>query len=34
MFKEVKENMNMMQREVWEIFKDPHKISRGEIYNI
>lgn len=26
--------MNMMQREVWEIFKDPHKISRGEIYNI
>lgn len=29
MFKEVKENMNMMQREVEDIFKDPHEISRG-----
>jgi len=34
LFKEVKENMNMMQREVEDIFKDPYEISRGEIYNI
>ena len=26
--------MNMMQREVEDIFKDPYEISRGEIYNI
>lgn len=28
MFKEVKENMNMMQTEMENIFKDPHELSR------